>query len=118
MIQPPASLAARAHVGSMEEYRRRYERSLADPAGFWREQAESLDWFHPPLQIFDADPDEVDFSWFGGGRLNACYNCVDRHLATRGDKTGDHLGRRRARRVPHASPTASSSTRSAGSPTC
>ncbi len=97
MIQPPAALAARAHVGSMEEYRRLYERSLADPEGFWREQAESLSWFHPPQQTFDADPVEVDFSWFGGGRINACHNCVDRHLATRGDKpaivwAGDEAG--------------------------
>jgi acetyl-CoA synthetase len=70
----------------MDEYRRIYERSLADPEGYWAEQAESLTWFHPPSQIYDADLREVDFSWFGGGRINACFNCVDRHLATRGDK--------------------------------
>ncbi len=86
MIEPPASLRARAHISSMDEYRRIYERSLADPEGYWAEQAESLSWFHPPSQIYDADLREVDFSWFGGGRINACFNCVDRHLATRGDK--------------------------------
>ena len=86
MIEPPASLRDRAHISSMNEYRRIYERSLADPEGFWAEQAESLSWFHPPSQIYDADLREVDFSWFGGGRINACFNCVDRHLATRGDK--------------------------------
>ena len=106
MIQPPAALAAKAHIRSLEEYRRQYRLSLDDPEGFWRKQAEILTWFHPPQQIFDADLREVDFSWFGGGRLNACYNCVDRHLATRGDKTaiiwaGDEPGEYRR------SPTAS-----------
>ena len=37
--------------------------------------------------MLDADYEEVDFSWYSGGRLNACYNCVDRHLATRGEQT-------------------------------
>jgi acetyl-CoA synthetase len=87
MIQPPAEIAARAHIGSLEQYREMYRRSLDDPEGFWREQAEILTWFHPPQQIFDADFRQVDFSWYGGGRLNAAFNCVDRHLATRGDKT-------------------------------
>ena len=74
MIQPPASLAARAHIGSLAQYEEMYRRSLADPEGFWREQAEILTWFHPPQQIFDADFRQVDFSWYGGGRLNASFN--------------------------------------------
>ena len=82
MIQPPAAIAAKAHVRSMEEYQRQYRLSLDDPEGFWQKQADILTWFHPPQQIFDADLREVDFSWYGGGRLNACHNCVDRHLAT------------------------------------
>jgi acetyl-CoA synthetase len=86
MIQPPPGVAARAHIRSLADYERLYRRSLDDPDGFWREQAEILTWFHPPQQIFDADFRQVDFSWYGGGRLNACFNCVDRHLAARGDK--------------------------------
>jgi acetyl-CoA synthetase len=94
-------IAQHAHVRSLEEYHAIYRRSLDDPEGFWREQAEILTWFHPPQQIFDADLREVDFSWYGGGRLNACYNCVDRHLATRGDKpailwAGDEPGEYRS----------------------
>jgi acetyl-CoA synthetase len=77
----------RAHLRSMEEYERLYRRSLEDPQGFWAEQAKSLDWFHPWQNVLDADPEEIDFSWFGGGRLNACFNCVDRHLDRLGEQT-------------------------------
>ena len=86
MIPVKKHIAERAHIASLEHYRMLYRRSLEDAEGFWREQAERLSWFHPPTTIFDHDPREVDFSWFGGGRLNACFNCVDRHLGERGDK--------------------------------
>ncbi|GAB4223498.1 MAG: acetate--CoA ligase [Acidobacteriota bacterium] len=76
-----------AHIDSLEEYRRLYRLSLDNPDWFWGEQARMLDWFHPWSFVFDADYDEVDFAWFSGGRLNACYNCVDRHLKTNGDRT-------------------------------
>ncbi|HET7177306.1 MAG TPA: acetate--CoA ligase, partial [Solirubrobacterales bacterium] len=46
-----------------------------------------IEWFHPPHSILDVDMHEVDFAWYGGGRLNACHNCVDRHLAAQGGKT-------------------------------
>jgi len=80
-------IAERAHIRSLEEYRRLYRLSLDDPEGFWRKQAEILTWYHPPSTILDVDMEEVDFSWYGGGRLNACFNCVDRHLATQPEKT-------------------------------
>ena len=77
----------RAHVKSMEEYQRLYRQSLDDPAAFWAEQAGALDWFHPWSTVFDADYEAIDFAWFSGGRLNACFNCVDRHLAKDGERT-------------------------------
>jgi acetyl-CoA synthetase len=77
----------RAHIRSMDEYQRLYQRSLDDPEAFWGEQAQTLDWFHPWHQVFDADYEEVDFAWYSGGRLNACHNCVDRHLEKHGDRT-------------------------------
>ncbi len=77
----------RAHIRSMEEYQRLYRLSLDNPEWFWGEQAKALSWFHPWHKVFDADYDEVDFAWYSGGRLNACFNCVDRHLETRGDRT-------------------------------
>jgi acetyl-CoA synthetase len=79
-------IAARAHIRSLDEYKRLYRLSLDDPEGFWRRQSEILTWFHPPSTILDVDMQEVDFSWYGGGRLNACFNCVDRHLSTQPDK--------------------------------
>jgi acetyl-CoA synthetase len=80
-------IQATAHVRSMAEYERLYRLSLDNPEWFWGEQAKTLSWFHPWTQVFDADYDAVDFAWYSGGRLNACYNCVDRHLPTRGDQT-------------------------------
>ena len=87
MIPVKPHLAKGAHVHSLEEYRKLYRESLEDPQVFWRKQAERLSWFHAPASVGDWDFDEVEFSWFAGGRLNACYNCVDRHVATDGDKT-------------------------------
>jgi acetyl-CoA synthetase len=80
-------VAQRAHISSIEEYRRLYRLSLDNPEWFWGEQAKAISWFHPYTSVFDADYDEVDFSWYSGGRLNAAYNCIDRHLPTHGDRT-------------------------------
>ncbi len=76
-----------SHIKDMEEYQRLYRLSLDNPEWFWGEQAETLTWYHKWHTVFDADYDEVDFSWFLGGRLNASFNCVDRHLKDRGDQT-------------------------------
>ncbi|MEI7892453.1 MAG: acetate--CoA ligase [Myxococcales bacterium] len=80
-------IRAHAHVSSMEEYQRLYRLSLDNPEWFWGEQAKILTWFHPWTTVLDADYEEVDFAWFSGARLNACYNCVDRHIQDKGDKT-------------------------------
>jgi acetyl-CoA synthetase len=77
----------RAHIKSMEEYERLYRLSLDNPDGFWGEQAKNLSWYHPWHTVLDADYDEIDFAWYSGGRLNACYNCVDRHLETHPQRT-------------------------------
>lgn len=75
-------MAAESHAKTMEAYRAKYAESLRDPQAFWaKEAAERLTWFHPPESTLDVDLEEVDFSWFGGGRLNVAFNCVDRHAA-------------------------------------
>ncbi|HSN96724.1 MAG TPA: acetate--CoA ligase [Candidatus Nanopelagicales bacterium] len=71
---------------TMDQYQALYEQSLREPERFWAEQANTLSWFHPPHNILDVDLEEVDFSWFSGGRLNASFNCVDRHAASRPGK--------------------------------
>jgi len=86
-VYPPLTEGAtRSHIGSLDEYRRLYRLSLDDPDTFWAKEAERVSWFHPWRQVFDSDYENVDFAWFMGGRLNACYNCVDRHLDDKGDQ--------------------------------
>jgi acetyl-CoA synthetase len=80
-------IAQRAHVPSLQEYERLYRLSLDNPEWFWAEQARALSWFHPWESVLDADYEQVDFAWYSGGRLNASFNCVDRHLRTQGDRT-------------------------------
>ncbi|WP_257453224.1 acetate--CoA ligase [Archangium lipolyticum] len=86
LFAPKEPITAQARVKSLDEYRRLYRQSIEDPVGFWGEQAKRLDWFHAPTNVLDVDLQEVDFSWYGGGRLNACHNAVDRHLQKHPDK--------------------------------
>ena len=83
----PPQVRERAHLRSLEQYHEMHQRSLEDPAGFWSEQAQTLAWYHPWHTVLDADFKEVDFGWFLGGRLNACVNCVDRHVERHGERT-------------------------------
>ena len=86
VFDPPAEFAAKARVGSREAYQALYDRSLADPEGFWREQAEPLHFFTPPTSIRKWDPPKA--RWFDGATTNIAYNCLDRHvLAGNGDRT-------------------------------
>jgi len=72
---------------NLATYRELYARSIQDPEGFWGEQALAvLDWFHPFLQVKDCDWEHGQVAWFLHGKLNACYNAVDRHVETRGDQ--------------------------------
>jgi acetyl-CoA synthetase len=83
LVEPPVEFARTAHVTSRAEYEALYRRSVEDPLGFWRQQSERVTWFHPPQAIVDPAAAPGEIGWFAGGRLNACYNCVDRHaLAT------------------------------------
>src|SRR5438128_12524332 len=69
------------------QYREWYQRSLHDPEGFWADQAQQfISWFAPWDKVLSGGFDRCDVRWFQGGKLNAAYNCLDRHLATRGDQ--------------------------------
>ncbi len=71
-----------------QKYEEMYKRSITDPNGFWAEQAERIDWIEKWKEVkntsFDGD---VSIKWFEGGKLNASANCLDRHLAKRGNQT-------------------------------
>ena len=79
--------AARARIGR-DDYQRLYAESVRDPEGFWGKAAEHLDWFRKPTRIRDVSYalDDFHIRWFEDGELNASVNCLDRQLATRGDK--------------------------------
>ncbi len=87
IVPVKAEFARTSHVRSMDEYRALYKQSIEEPEAFWAEQAKLVHWFYPPQSILDADMEEVDFAWYSGGRLNACFNAVDRHAAVRPNKT-------------------------------
>jgi len=87
MIPPKSRLSENAHVPSLGDYEATYRRSLEDPDGFWGEQGGQLDWFAPPAATRSGSYEDLDFQWYPGGKLNAAWNCIDRHLAERGDKT-------------------------------
>ncbi|HSG35314.1 MAG TPA: acetate--CoA ligase, partial [Sphingomonadaceae bacterium] len=70
-------------------YEAKYRASVEDPDGFWREEARRIDWIRPFTKVKDTsfDADDFHISWFEDGTLNLSANCLDRHLATRGDET-------------------------------
>ena len=84
----PADVAARAYVDN-DKYLSMYKYSVEDPEGFWGEHGKRLDWFSPYTKVKDVSYDlpNVHVKWYEDGTLNASHNCLDRHLATRGDQT-------------------------------
>jgi acetyl-CoA synthetase len=84
----PADWRKRAYVDDAK-YKEMYARSVKDPNGFWGEQAKRIDWIKPFSKVKNSsyDPGNVSIKWFEDGTLNVCHNCVDRHLAERGDQT-------------------------------
>jgi acetyl-CoA synthetase len=83
----PAEWARRAWVDEAK-YAEMYKRSVQDPAGFWGEIGKRLDWIKPYSKVKNTsfDPSNVSIKWYEDGTLNACVNCVDRHVGTRGDQ--------------------------------
>src|SRR3954451_12334002 len=78
VFPPPAEFAANAIIKNVAEYELLWNRAKDHPDQFWSEQAEQLRWF----QRWSKAPggNEPHAQWFVGGKLNACYNCVDRHV--------------------------------------
>jgi acetyl-CoA synthetase len=87
MFPVPSELARSAWVDATK-YQAMYDRSTADPEGFWREHARRIDWIKPFTKVKDVSfTGAVHVKWFHDGTLNASANCIDRHLKTRADQT-------------------------------
>jgi acetyl-CoA synthetase len=81
VFPPSPEFARQAHISSPAQYEELWARAQADPEGFWGEQAETLVWDKKWSKVLDWQPPFA--KWFVGGRLNAAYNCVDRHCLGR-----------------------------------
>ena len=88
LYPPSAEMAAGAHADKAT-YEAMYAASIADPAAFWGEHGKRIDWIKPFTKVKSSNFDlgSVDIKWFEDGTLNISANCIDRHLATRGDQT-------------------------------
>ena len=82
---PPVQLPLQ--VTSFEHYQEVYARSVADPEAFWAEQAGTFEWSKPWDKVLEWDFAGPDVKWFEGGEMNITVNCLDRHVAERGDQT-------------------------------
>ncbi len=87
IFNPSAEFTAHANVKSLDEYQQIYGRSIRDPESFWADQAEQrITWFEKWHTVQQCDYHKAEIAWYLGGKLNACYNCVDRHVENgRGD---------------------------------
>jgi len=88
LYPPSAEMAAGAHADKAK-YEAMYAASINDPAAFWGEHGKRIDWMKPFTKVKSScfDLGSVDIKWFEDGTLNVSANCIDRHLATRGDQT-------------------------------
>ncbi|MBT7581378.1 MAG: AMP-binding protein, partial [Kordiimonadaceae bacterium] len=82
------NISANALINN-EEYLAQYNKSISDPEAFWDDMAGRIDWIKPYTQVKDVSfaKEDLHIKWYHDGTLNACVNCVDRHLESRGDQT-------------------------------
>ena len=82
-----SDVAARTASIDKEAYEKTYRKSVTDNEGYWAEQAERIDWMKKFSGVKDVSwsRDDLHIRWYYDGTLNACYNCVDRHLEAKGD---------------------------------
>ncbi|HKH21578.1 MAG TPA: acetate--CoA ligase [Gammaproteobacteria bacterium] len=86
LYEVPPKVAGQAYIDK-KKYQEMYQRSVDNPEGFWNEQAKQfLEWSQPWDRVLEWDFRKAHIRWFEGGKLNASYNCIDRHLDARGDR--------------------------------
>jgi acetyl-CoA synthetase len=78
LFPPSKEFSQQAHIKSLEEYERLYRQSVEDPEKFWAAAAQELHWFKPWQKVLEWNAPWA--KWFVGGKINLCYNCVDRHV--------------------------------------
>ena len=88
-VFPPSSEFAKKAHANKEKYDRMYAESVSDPDAFWAEHGQRIDWITPFTKVKNTTFEYPDISikWYEDGELNVCVNCVDRHLAKRGNQT-------------------------------
>jgi len=80
MYQPKNNVLQNFHVSSLDQYKKMYEDSVKYPEKFWGQISERIDWVEPWDNVSDYNFRKGEISWFSGGKLNASYNCIDRHI--------------------------------------
>jgi acetyl-CoA synthetase len=86
IFNPSSEFSKNAHIKSIANYKKIYEKSINDPEAFWSEKASQLHWFKKWDNVLRND--DGFFKWFEGGEINISYNCLDRHVkAGKGKKT-------------------------------
>ncbi len=80
IYEPSDAVKLKAYIKNLDEYQKLYQRSTKDLEGFWGECADQLDWYKKWDKVLEWDFTKPEVKWFLGGKLNASYNCLDRHL--------------------------------------
>ena len=115
LFPPPKEFAAKARIGSMEQYEKLWKEAAADLEGFWGKMADELHWFKPYTKVLEWN--EPFAKWFVGGQTNVSYNCLDAHLTRPGGTRPPSSGKA-SRATSASTPTKCCTTKSASSPTC
>ena len=80
MYQPKNKASRTSHISSLDQYKNLYEDSIKSPDNFWGKIAKRIDWFEPWDRVSNYNFNKGKINWFTGGKLNASYNCIDRHI--------------------------------------
>ena len=115
LFPPPKEFAAKAHIGSMEQYEKLWKEAADDLEGFWGKMANELHWFKPYKKVLEWN--EPFAKWFVGGQTNVSYNCLDAHLDRRGGTRPPSFGRA-SRATCASTPMRCCTAKCASSPTC
>ena len=80
MYQPKKKTSKNSHISSLDHYKSLYAESIKSPEHFWGKIAKRIDWYEPWTRVSNYNFKKGDINWFTGGKLNASYNCIDRHI--------------------------------------